>query len=251
MTTLPAKLYKYQPCTDYSFGNLARRSVWFSKPETFNDPFDCDINFKIIDVTAENVKAMVVRMGGANGKSFSNDDAINMALAATEIVKKKQWAKTGVACFTEESENILMWSHYADNHRGFCLEFDTSYHPFKPFKTETVIKVNYADSYPSLSINDIPQKILSHSLSLPKTLLGTKSLHWCYENEWRIFFEIGNKESAYEKSALTGVYFGCKMKEADKAKIASILTDSPTRMYQMKRSNSEFIVTKEEIYSVR
>jgi hypothetical protein len=251
MTVLPNRLYKYQSCTNYSLGNLARHSVWFSKPETFNDPFDCDINLRIIDVTDENVKAMIARLGGSVSKSISNDDAINMALAATEIVKKKQWAEIGVACFTEESESILMWSHYADNHRGFCLEFDTSYHPFKPYKTETVIKVNYADSYPSLSINDIPQKILSQSISLPKALLGTKSSHWCYENEWRIFSEIGNKEYPYEKLALTGVYFGCKMKDKDKVKIASILADSPTRIYQMKRSNSEFIVTKEEIYSVR
>ncbi|MBM3181394.1 MAG: DUF2971 domain-containing protein [Chloroflexi bacterium] len=249
--SLPPRLYKYQSCSDYSLQNLRHRSVWFSKPETFNDPFDCDINFKIVDVTDESVKAMVVRMDGTVNKSISNDDAVRMALAATEVVKKKQWAEIGVACFAEEYANILMWSHYADNHRGFCLEFDTDHYPFKPAKTETVIKVNYADSYPSLSINDIPQKILDHSISLPKFLLGTKSLHWCYENEWRIFSGIGNKEYPYDKLALTGVYFGCKMKDKDKVEIASILADSPTRIYQMERSNSEFSVMKKEIYSVR
>jgi hypothetical protein len=249
--SLPPRLYKYQSCNDYSLQNLEHHSLWFSKPETFNDPFDCDINFRIVDVIDENVKAMVTRVGGTSGKSISSDGAVKMALATTEIVKKKQWAEIGVACFTEESENILMWSHYADNHRGFCLEFDTNYYPFKPFKTETVIKINYADSYPALSLNDIPQKILSQSISLPKILLGTKSSHWCYEKEWRIFLKKGNKDCPYDKLALTGIYLGCKMKDEDKAKIASILGDSPTRMYQMKRSNSEFIVTKEEIYSVR
>ena len=29
-----------------------------------------------------------------------------------------------VACFSETKESILMWSHYADNHKGFCVEYD-------------------------------------------------------------------------------------------------------------------------------
>lgn len=31
----------------------------------------------------------------------------------------------GVACFSEENKNILMWSHYAENHTGYCLEYRT------------------------------------------------------------------------------------------------------------------------------
>lgn len=29
----------------------------------------------------------------------------------------------GIACFSEDVRSILMWSHYAENHTGFCLEY--------------------------------------------------------------------------------------------------------------------------------
>ncbi len=31
-----------------------------------------------------------------------------------------------VACFAEEGNNFLMWSHYADRHQGICMEFELS-----------------------------------------------------------------------------------------------------------------------------
>ena len=248
MNVLPPVLYKYQSCNVYSLRNLGNHSIWFSKPDTFNDPFDCDINFDIVDVTDENVKSMITRMGGAKDKSISNEDAIKMALATTEIVKKKQWAEIGVACFAEEPENILMWSHYAEKHQGFCLKFDTSHHPFQAFEKERVIKVDYVNSYPSLSINDIPQKILSREISLPRQLLGIKSLHWDYENEWRIFSSVGNKEYLFDKSALAGIYFGCNMDKSDKRLICKLLADFPeVKTYQMIISKNEFKIFPEEI----
>ena len=30
----------------------------------------------------------------------------------------------GIACFTTKNDNTLLWSHYADEHQGICLEFD-------------------------------------------------------------------------------------------------------------------------------
>ena len=32
--------------------------------------------------------------------------------------------KMGILCFSEHCDDILMWSHYSDGHKGFCLEFD-------------------------------------------------------------------------------------------------------------------------------
>lgn len=33
---------------------------------------------------------------------------------------------TRVASFTEVSDSILMWGHYSDAHKGFCIEYDFS-----------------------------------------------------------------------------------------------------------------------------
>ena len=236
---IPPKIYKFQSCNDYSLCNLQQQCIWFSRPETFNDPYDCDINFKIIDSTDANLRSMLSRM--RIDRFVNNDEAIEMARKATEDIKKKKWANIRVACFTEEYKNILMWSHYANFHKGFCLEFSTDFYPFKPFKTQTMLKISYSAEYPSLSIKDIPHKLPS----LPKRLLGTKYSDWEYENEWRIFST--EPKYFYDKPALTGVYFGQKMSDENKHKIMSILANSSTVFFEMRRSDSEFALYAKEI----
>jgi len=252
--SVPAKLYKYQSCNSYSFSNLKKGCLWFSKPEDFNDPFDCDINFEIMDVTQENLRLLFEHMrasvsdknrfdkkyllqSGNINKAFT-DDVKKFALMGIAEYRKK-WMQIGVTCFSEKNDDVLMWSHYANGHQGFCLEFDTTFSPFIETEKDTPIKVHYSNSYPPLSLADILNRNLP---PLPKNLFGTKSLHWCYEAEWRILSSVGNIEYPYKATALTGVYFGCKMKEADKSAIASMLGDSPTQLYQMQRSDTEFNV---------
>ncbi len=257
----PSKLYKYQSCKDHTFTNLQQKQIWFSKPGNLNDPFDCDINFTIKDVTEENLTSLFdfYRDSAPNKNTFDlkytfgekfndkfREDVISFAIEATNKVKGKQWTEIGVACFSEESDNILMWSHYADDHQGFCLEFDTNFAPFKSVNKKTLLKVNYPETnlYPSLSIKDIPNNLPS----LVETQLGIKSSYWHYENEWRIFAQEGSKSYSFEKAALTGIYYGCRMKDDDKAIIKTILVNSPTTLYQMERSKTEFRVVAREIF---
>ncbi|MBE0682697.1 MAG: DUF2971 domain-containing protein [Anaerolineales bacterium] len=260
-TIVPSKLYKYQSCEPYAFNNLQQRQLWFSKPENFNDPFDSDINFAITEVTEQNMRSLfdtlresvpdknafdsTYTQGGQINDRF-REGVVLFARRATNTVKENKWKRLGIACFSEESDNILMWSHYANGHQGFCLEFDTSFPPFKPVKRKTLLRVNYPEtnSYPSLSLKDIP-----HNLpSLVETQLGTKSFQWCYEKEWRIFLSNGNQAYPFDKAALTGIYFGCKMKDADKNTLTEILVDSPARLYQMQKSDTEFKVVAKEIF---
>ena len=156
---IPPKLFKYQSCTDYAINNLRNLCLWFSKPGNFNDPFDCDINFNIKGVNEKSIKALfdIAREWNLDKKAFDEQylnegqinekfkqDAIDRAIQATNKVKKENWMHIGVACFSEANDNILMWSHYANNHEGFCLEFDTRYLPFKLKKTERLLKVIYS-----------------------------------------------------------------------------------------------------------
>ena len=243
----PPRLYKYQSCTDKALENLGNRNLWFSKPENFNDPFDCNINFTITDVSEENSTALLNDMGvpEIRKREIDQDDVVLMALNATEVVKRKQWTQLGVACFSEHYDNILMWSHYTEGHQGYCLEFDTNFSPFKPEKTKTLLKVDYPElnSYPSLSLNDIPNNLPN----LVETQLGTKSVQWSYEKEWRIFADYGDRVYSYPKEALIGVYFGCKMIGENKEAIMKLLANSSPRWYQMKKSKTEFNVIAKEI----
>lgn len=65
-----------------------------------------------------------------------------------------------------------MWSHYADNHRGVCLEFATANPLFATAKA-----VQYLKDYPSWVPMDADQVV--------KTVY-TKSNEWEYEDEYRL-----------------------------------------------------------------
>jgi hypothetical protein len=144
-----------------------------------------------------------------------------------------QASQRGVACFTQNFDSILMWSHYADGHRGLCLEFDTNYVPFRERKY--LHQIIYRNSYPLLSPFDLIQS--PDKLIYP---LITKSKKWKYEEEWRIILKVGNSEIYYDPRALTGIYFGCAMPDNQKRLIAALPAKSAARLCYMKRSSTKF-----------
>lgn len=80
----------------------------------------------------------------------------------------------GVCCFTTKSDSTLMWSHYADHHRGMCVECGAD-----NVVVCAALKVQYCDEYPFL---DLADDGALHNL-LP---LISKSSDWGYEDEYRL-----------------------------------------------------------------
>ena len=249
--TAPPKLYKYQPYNVQTLDNLKDRRLWLSKPARFNDPFDCAIRFQITDMTEDDWKALYDKCREAapakvaSDAKYSQEGRPNDRFKA-EIIEsaEKVFAervevmlhRRGVACFSEKVDDILMWAHYTEGHRGFCLEFDTSYDPFPK-----AFPVIYSDTLPTLNPTDV---LVRGSTDQPlMAMVNTKSSCWSYEKEWRVFHMEGDKEYGVDVSALTGVYFGCAMPFVHKEVIALVLAGSPTRLYEMDKSKTEFKVS--------
>lgn len=52
----------------------------------------------------------------------------------------KNMKNTGVLCFSTKRDSVLMWSHYADEHRGFNIKFKIhDYIPCNPVEYEEVL----------------------------------------------------------------------------------------------------------------
>jgi hypothetical protein len=126
---------------------------------------------------------------------------------------------TGCTCFSEINDNILMWSHYADGHRGLCLQFNTGIDLFNK-----VFMVKYSNSYPNLDFVKLimmekHEKISEEML----TPLLTKYTCWEYEREWRAFHKIPNTLYGYGATGLRSVFFGTSINEADLEIVCLIL----------------------------
>ncbi len=251
--TPPKKLYKYESWNDHSIANLKNQKLYFSDPRSFNDPFDCSVDYILSDVSDEAFslwhaqylnecpdKAGFVKQFGHTLTDEFKDYITPLIDKMFRKTTDRAFEKAGVSCFSEVKDEILMWSHYSASHTGFCLEFDTASEPLTK-----IFKVEYEDSFPKINsvkaiINNDASEILKPSL--------TKYTSWQYEREWRCFHESKNLLFGYPAEALTAVYFGTKMISAHIEIIALILNgqNPQVKLYRGKKSTTKFKVEFDE-----
>lgn len=105
-----------------------------------------------------------------------------------------------------------MWSHYANSHKGICLEFAKN----NPL-IAAARPVRYKKSYPVLT----PQSYGPGNDANVLDLLLTKAMNWCYEREWRIIAsalegptKLHNRDFVkLPLGALSAIIIGCENKD--------------------------------------
>jgi hypothetical protein len=126
--------------------------------------------------------------------------------------------------------NELLWVHYADSHKGFCIEYDldalTKY-PSKDFDMSDQINVDYKNERPNVSETD-------NVLQVRKKVFGTKSLAWEYENEIRLVFIQSGLKPVSEK-AITAIYFGLNISLENRRDIIKKMSGRNIDFYQVER----------------
>ena len=246
------RIYKYQPFNMHTLANLKNRQVWFSKVASFNDPFE---RAYVIDqdIAADDWRFIYARLRGSQFREkvpltneewdtrYMTDGLINkkfkqeVQVGALGDLAKEGFAKGGVCCLTERNDDILMWAHYADGHRGFCLEFDTSFKPFNKLH-----QVTYQTQIPTFN----PVRLFQGAEEFMR-VLTTKFTAWEYEKEWRLFHAEGDTLFGYGVEALARIYLGSNMDATHKEIILHILHGSPTKFYRVNRSHKKFMVNFE------
>lgn len=88
---------------------------------------------------------------------------------------------TGLLCFSRDWYSPVLWSHYADKHRGICLGFE--------LRDDFCEPVNYVEGR-----LPVPSDFLTVTPALGepfvRQVLTTKYQHWKYENEVRVFVQL-------------------------------------------------------------
>ena len=187
------KLYRYRSMGALELeGIFTGRQIYLPKPTEFNDPFECRPRLKLSMSRLERdlyAKGMVRRKFPSADKK-SRKGLISEAkikLASNQESRFKEVYEdfldnTGLYCLSEVNDDILMWSHYADGHKGLCLEFETIIDAMHAYSMlfGSAIEVTYSEERPILNILK-----RGEPMEYQKALL-TKSNHWNYEKEWRI-----------------------------------------------------------------
>jgi hypothetical protein len=258
---LPPRLYKYQPFNAQTLENLTNTSVWFSAPINLNDPYDCDLagidpaklteaDFQLAldhmqpDLTPEQRAAWCP--DGVMTPRF-RESLIKYLEQVFDEHRADRRQRRGIACFSERPDSIVMWSHYANGHRGFCLEFDTAIKPFSTAKP-----VNYDDEFPSIPLNllftdhaagheDVETDLLLQAFVL------TKAKCWTYEYEWRAMHMEASKLFGYGPNGLTGLYLGAAMPDAQRVILFRLLSGTSVKFHAMRRHKRNFQLSSERV----
>jgi hypothetical protein len=267
---IPLILYKYKPIKKQDIDNLREHKIWVPSPQSFNDPFDCNIKFSgkdqylkslklylnALGVDSSNEAAILVLLSEAKKQNLSEFETISLiesnlekqnhaTLAAQIDDYEKRLRNTansmGVLSLSEKKDDILMWSHYADYHQGMCLGFSTNdIHENCAVNylgdSDYTMPIVYSDYYPSLLDMKIfdatPKEMQQHMYLL-------KSDHWKYEAEWRMLISDNNIAFPYP-GKLASVIFGAKAKDDDIQDILNVIrtySEVPTIYFAVMRED--------------
>lgn len=120
-------LFKYSRCSEYAIENLANSQVYCRHFSEFNDPFEF---WSLMEEGVPTPKDVIRLQRAMHAWGFDAEYSDPLVQQYFDEVKDYQanfsYAFRGVriSCFSREVRNLLMWSHYADGLRGFCVEFD-------------------------------------------------------------------------------------------------------------------------------
>jgi hypothetical protein len=240
---LPKRIYKYRTDNVQSRINLENNLVWMADPDSYTDPYDCLFTFDEDQAVAEfkkTVHAMTLLIATAR-----TDHEIRKHIATAVDALREFRKKMKVCSFSAIPDALLMWGHYACEHKGFCIEYD-----LEPLATTDLMRRNL---YPVIYSKDL-YDMTPHVKGLVMTdrsdfnplgpLLSVlhKFEGWSYEREWRLVeFNSGRKPNHTQTvPKATKVFLGSKMEATNAAEIAAICTNQGIEVWQMGLAPDKF-----------
>lgn len=162
--------------------------------------FDNEIFLKDIFKNNEMYASAFDKLNDPMDSFFEHKSSVNKSFL-DEIHNDKY--KHKVLSLSETYDNILMWTHYANNHTGIVIgvnieENDNIY----------IDKVEYKSKLPEFDSSK--ENDTNYKKKFAKKVLMTKLLPWKYEQEIRVL-----SENNHVKVKIKEIYFGCKIKDED------------------------------------
>jgi hypothetical protein len=194
-------------------------SIRFTQPSALNDPFESAI---LVDASGHHdIQGVVSGLRkqaedeGIIPTNQEEEEILEQALAeleahANELIHPSSIGKQlvellnraqGVLSLSRTPDSLLMWSHYADSHKGFVLGLDESHEFFsmpdgkgRPTKPHNVVYTSRRQTV-KVASDDFHERLLCY-----------KSLEWSYEQEVRIFRTFGRNQGDFSKNDRNSIH---------------------------------------------
>lgn len=204
----------------YILNDVRNNSITLSSPEDFNDPMD-----PLVKAWIESKR--IHAKGNIDKRIY---DLIEKTWARIRIcclvdpMRNKRGSKRRIP--TIEDCNPLMWAHYAEGHKGICIQYKLK--PSNIFDTDDLVvrllDVNYDIPFP-----------LDGNIPFVDSLVA-KGDCWRYENETRLImysrYEV-DKHCQLENFEIEAVYMGWRIDSEKRNYLKKMLKDTNIKLYQM------------------
>ncbi len=228
------KLYRYLKLNENWkkwLPDILLNNKWkFTNPLSQNDPFDCKLkvdflngtDFEFIDYLKMNA-----------GKNTRNDAEFLHSLRY-----KNSFLMDSILdddphfflSFSKSPDNLLMWAHYADSHKGIVLGIEID----DPDNNK-VHPIQYVEDFIGIKqLNEMQTAVdqTGNSKALVEHVLTEKSMDWAYEQEYRIISR--EKEDVYPDIHVSQIIYGHKFGEKEKVWIKNLIQQHSLKIEQKK-----------------
>ena len=223
-------IFKFRAFNKDSIKILENRELWFARPDSLNDPFECPFEPDQLFLGLSQFDSLE-----PNIKEKAKTIALNT------------FNSMGICAFSRARKNQLMWSHYANEHKGFCIGFNED---LLTQNNEQIraIDVEYQSKLPRSQIlksfnmpdeNSIESKI---DRTAYNSIIGTKYTYWKYERERRLVIPK-SKALSFSSKAVVSIAFGLRMPETNKKALRKLLDGNDwkhVKWFQGQKSTGKF-----------
>ena len=243
----PTMLYRYRPGNSRDIDSIRQDTIWLSTLKEYNDPFEIRayIDFEgVVDSflrmdpkTVEHMRLHHIDKNHPLYKKCINDIKARGQKLQDELSMKQ--LRVFTACFCENKSSLLMWAHYANAHKGFCIGYN-----FKDIVGKfgtNIVPVIYSQDYSVIRSYETFVDYDEFFLNAWRS----KSEEWSYEKEWRLAGEYRINEP-YQKGQVTSmikpscIYMGVNIDAAVKHQLIEICKEREIKLYQMHLSEKSY-----------
>ena len=196
-----------------------------------------------------------------SGEEEISDVLFEAQVKYREVLETLRESTVRVSSFADMDEFKLtsymeLWAHYAQNHEGFCVEYDLT-EALEDQKENAIVSGGLLPcSYGTKQILLSKQKIYKYVKELPLTshekmeldksiMLSflMKSSSWRYENEWRLILPLDickMYDNMIPFFRMKAFYIGCRMPKENKEYLYRLAQRKGITVYNMEMHEYQF-----------
>lgn len=188
--------------------SLINKTIWFSTPVQLNDPFDSQLRIDHKIPSRSDFESLlndafrewyeetnqpfevITPVACFEGEKLTNGFIDEISKFKQQI--ESNLRNSSILSLSEIYNSTTMWSHYADSHKGICIEYETKKIFPKNnieeiakkviYKSSNEIYFNSFDIYAKCCANRNKNKYFQ----MISEINSTKTKDWSYEKEWRL-----------------------------------------------------------------